>query len=151
AHPQLLDDQLAAAGAGVLQDVARQLAGGGDDLGPLHHAEPGGAGVVAHQLARAKEVRLVADAAGGPRRPRRPHLEAGRAHRAFVARCSRWRRSIPLPALRAVWTCCMSTPSSMSVIATAGWMPTTTASAPSRRTIATMRAMTRAMNESTTV
>src|SRR2546430_2665776 len=57
---------------------------------------------------------------------------------------------MPCAALSAVWTWLIGTPSSTSVIATAGWMPTIVACAPRRRIIPTSRAMTRATNESTT-
>src|SRR4030095_615512 len=129
------------AAAAVIHGVARQLTGRRHDLRLVHQAEP--------QLDRQRPHQL-ADQHDVLRRPHRSRLLV-RHDAPFGAPWSEVRSSsIPLSTFRAVRTPGSESPSSTSVMATAGCMPTTTVSASSTRDMAAMLPIMRPMNESTT-
>ena len=132
--------------AAVIDRVARELAGGGDELRLVDEAE-----------ARARRDQLPDDAGARARRPRRARAAtvsrpSGASSVSRLARrvaAAPRSRAMPRSTFRAVRTPGSDSPSSTSVMATAGRMPTTTVSASSTRAMPAMSASIRPMKEST--
>ena len=137
------------AAAAVVERVARQLARRGHDLGLVDQAEAERDRALAHRLAHAHDVLRRADrrAQCSPRSPAFSLALVLERARPGPARRS---QAMPFSTLSAVCTPSSDRPSSTSVIATAGCMPTTTVCASSTRAIAAMLASMRPMKESTT-
>ena len=127
-----LDARLAA--AAVVERVARELAGGGDHLGLVDQAEARPRPRSARTAWRTRTT--------SSRRLDRDVVSRHRHRRRLPVRFAHGRRSGPCRARRssAVRTPGSDRPSSTSVIATAGRMPTTTVSASRMRDIAAMLA-----------
>ena len=128
------------AAAAVDQRVARQLAGRRDHLGLVHQRELQLLGELAHLLPRWRRCRAPSDSG---------MLSSGFTGQAAPPCAPRASSCMPRSTLSAVRTPSSDRPSSTSVIATAGCMPTTTVVASRTRAMPEMLASMRPTNEST--
>src|SRR4029077_4850762 len=127
----------------MLQRVARKFAGGCDQFGLVHQGKLHLHGPLPHLLPRQNYITRIGDRYGLLLTRFHPPISE------WKSPLSSYRSSIPVSTFNAVRTPASDMPSSTSVMATAGCMPTTTVSAPTTRAIAAILASILPMKEST--